>query len=156
MAVPPQFLMILQASQIRVKVGYPMTPDTEVSYSIWQYYSTVSISNDTFFQNALRADTAEQIRKWQKLGKRRDPGSWEMWAQTVNAYFNPPANEIVFPAGILREPWFDREWPGYLKYGAAGSIVSHELTVGTGPYFKHHIADRFQCVARLRLEWPQV
>ena len=52
-----------------------------------------------------------------------------MWAQTVNAYFNPPANEIVFPAGILREPWFDREWPGYLKYGAAGSIVSHELTV---------------------------
>ena len=148
--------MILQASQIRVKVGYPMTPDTEASYSIWQYYSAIPISNSTFFQNALRADTAEQIRKWQKLGKQRDPGSWEMWAQTVNAYFNPPANEIVFPAGILREPWFDREWPGYLKYGAAGSIVSHELTVGTGPYLRHHIADRFQCVARLRLEWPQV
>ena len=148
--------MILQASQIRVKVGYPMLPNTEVSYSIWQYYSTISISNSTFFRNALRADTAEQIRKWQKLGSRRNPGSWEMWAQTVNAYFNPPANEIVFPAGILREPWFDREWPGYLKYGAAGSIVSHELTVSTSPYFNSQIADRFQCVACLRLQWPQV
>lgn len=126
--------MVLQANQIRVKVGYPMSPNTEISYSIWQYYSAIPISNSSFFQNALRADATEQIRKWQKLGNRRDPGSWEMWAQTVNAYFNPPANEIVFPAGILREPWFDREWPEYLKYGAAGSIVSHELTVGAITY----------------------
>jgi hypothetical protein len=70
-----------------------------------------------------------------------------MTPATVNAYFNPPANEvgslvtcmllclftgalqIVFPAGILRPPFFNKDWPGYLKYGAFGQVASHELTV---------------------------
>ncbi|KAJ7582630.1 hypothetical protein C8J56DRAFT_1055678 [Mycena floridula] len=46
----------------------------------------------------------------------------------VNAYFNPPANEIVFPAGILQSPFFSEGWPGYLSYGAFGHVAAHELT----------------------------
>jgi endothelin-converting enzyme len=54
--------------------------------------------------------TIDEIRKWQKLGKKRNHLEWEMYASTVNAYFNPPAQEIVFPAGIMRSPWYNVEW----------------------------------------------
>lgn len=74
-----------------------------------------------------------------------------MTPATVNAYFNPPANEvgllvralfilftevfqIVFPAGILRPPFFNKDWPAYLNYGAFGQVASHELTVGSNLY----------------------
>ena len=88
---------------------------------------------------------------WQQLGKSRDLDAWEMTPATVNAYFNPPANEvgfpfcritcarlfmdlpqIVFPAGILQPPFFSKDWPAYLSYGAFGQVASHELTVRLG------------------------
>jgi endothelin-converting enzyme len=105
----------------------------------------------------------DQQRKWTKLGKARNHLEWEMYASTVNAYFNPPAQEIVFPAGIMRPPWYSVEWsvgynviqgtpysafnrPGYLNYGGMGAIAAHELTVcptSLGPWrvsFPHYVA----------------
>jgi len=76
----------------------------------------------------LNSASSDMFKKWLKLGQPRDLDSWEMYPSTVNAYFNPPSNEIVFPAGILQPPFFASNWPGYLSYGAFGQVASHELT----------------------------
>ncbi|KAF9820117.1 hypothetical protein IEO21_01550 [Rhodonia placenta] len=117
-----------KADAIRIKVGYPVSPDTLDPRSIAIYYTRVNIHEGTFFDNILSASANDEYLKWQKLGKQRDPEAWEMFPSTVNAYFNPPANEIVFPAGILQPPFFSRDWPGYMSYGSFGQVASHELT----------------------------
>jgi len=117
-----------KADAIRVKVGYPLSPDTENPASIVTYYSRVNIDSGTFLENILNSNANEEYLTWQKLGKQRDPETWEMYPSTVNAYFNPPANEIVFPAGILQPPFFSRVWPGYMSYGSFGQVAAHELT----------------------------
>ncbi|KAF5358499.1 hypothetical protein D9756_001692 [Leucocoprinus leucothites] len=117
-----------KADAIRVKVGYPLSPNTENARSIAQYYSKVEIDKGDFFNNMLSAQKSEIFKSWLRLELSRDPESWEMWPSMANAYFNPPANEIVFPAGILQPPFFSQEWPGYLSYGAFGQVASHELT----------------------------
>jgi endothelin-converting enzyme len=117
-----------KADAIRVKVGFPLSPDTRQARSIAVYYNLVKIKEDAFFENMISAASSDEYKKWQKLGKRRDPETWEMYPSMVNAYFNPPANEIVFPAGILRPPFFSQEWPSYLSYGSFGMVAAHELT----------------------------
>ncbi|KAG6845228.1 hypothetical protein H0H87_012220 [Tephrocybe sp. NHM501043] len=117
-----------KADAIRVKVGYPVSPNTTDPSSIARYYSLVEINRVNFFNNVLSAAKSDQYKKWQQLGKRRDIDSWEMYPSMVNAYFNPPANEIVFPAGILQPPFFDANWPSYISYGAFGHVAAHELT----------------------------
>ncbi|KAK7449695.1 hypothetical protein VKT23_013168 [Stygiomarasmius scandens] len=117
-----------KAEAIRVKVGFPLSPDTRDPASIANYYRLVQGDKDKFFENVLSAATSDQFKAWQQLGKQRDPDSWEMYPSMVNAYFNPPANEIVFPAGILQPPFFNKDWPSYLAYGAFGHVASHELT----------------------------
>ncbi|KDQ60672.1 hypothetical protein JAAARDRAFT_708451 [Jaapia argillacea MUCL 33604] len=117
-----------KADAIRVKVGFPLFPDTRRASSIAGYYNRVAIDEHTFFDNIVSAHTNEQIWKWMKLDRRRNMDEWEMYASTVNAYFNPPANEIVFPAGILQPPFFAQDWPGYMAYGSFGMVAAHELT----------------------------
>jgi endothelin-converting enzyme len=117
-----------KADAIRVKVGYPISPDTQSAESLLRYYTLVKISKFDYFNNMLSASVSDTYKAWQQLGKRRNLDSWEMTPATVNAYFNPPANEIVFPAGILQPPFFSKDWPGYLSYGAFGQVASHELT----------------------------
>ncbi|PCH38139.1 zincin [Wolfiporia cocos MD-104 SS10] len=117
-----------KADAIRVKVGFPLSPDTRDPRALAIYYNRVTIREDTFFDNILSASENDEYFKWQKLGKRRDPETWEMFPSTVNAYFNPPANEIVFPAGIMQPPFFSRTWPGYMYYGSFGQVAAHELT----------------------------
>ncbi|KZT28481.1 metalloprotease [Neolentinus lepideus HHB14362 ss-1] len=117
-----------KADALRIKVGFPLYPDTLSAASVAAYYSRVKISDDAFFDNLLSADANEEYWKWQKLGKQRNPNDWEMYASTVNAYYNPPGNEIVFPAGILQPPFFSEKWPAYLAYGAFGMVAAHELT----------------------------
>ncbi|KAH9997253.1 hypothetical protein BJV77DRAFT_1065321 [Russula vinacea] len=117
-----------KADAIRVKVGYPTSPNTQNAESLLRYYSRVDISKFDYFKNMLSASSSDTYKQWQQLGKRRDLDAWEMTPATVNAYFNPPANEIVFPAGILRPPFFNKDWPAYLAYGAFGQVASHELT----------------------------
>lgn len=117
-----------KADAIRVKVGFPISPDTEDAASIARYYSLVKIDEDKFFENVLSAWLNNEVKMWSKLGRRRDLGEWEMYPSMVNAYFNPPANEIVFPAGILQPPFFHHEWPSYMSYGSFGMVAAHELT----------------------------
>ncbi|KAF7793093.1 hypothetical protein EIP86_004200 [Pleurotus ostreatoroseus] len=117
-----------KADAIRVKVGFPLSPDTRNPRSIANYYGRVSIHETTFFENMLSASVNDEVLKWAKLGRQRDPETWEMYPSMVNAYFNPPANEIVFPAGILQPPFFSQDWPGYMSYGSFGMVAAHELT----------------------------
>ncbi|KAF4608964.1 hypothetical protein EYR40_001317 [Pleurotus pulmonarius] len=117
-----------KADAIRVKVGFPLSPDTRDPASLARYYALVTIDKDKFFSNILSASVSDESKKWAKLGRTRDLDAWEMYASTVNAYFNPPANEIVFPAGILQPPFFSQDWPAYLSYGSFGHVAAHELT----------------------------
>ncbi|PSR94067.1 hypothetical protein PHLCEN_2v4495 [Hermanssonia centrifuga] len=117
-----------KADAIRVKVGFPLSPDTQNPRSIANYYGRVAIHENTFFENMLSARVSDEVVMWSKLGRQRDPEAWEMYPSMVNAYFNPPANEIVFPAGILQPPFFSKDWPGYMSYGSFGQVAAHELT----------------------------
>jgi len=118
-----------KAGAIRIKVGYPVYPDTMNPRAIAQYYGSITIDKDTFFENTLGARSNAIFRKWLQLGKKRNPEVWDdMFPSTVNAEFSPPANEMLFPAGILQPPFFEHTWPGYITYGAFGSVAAHELT----------------------------
>ena len=122
---------LMQADNLDVKVGGPRYPDTWSDTSIASYYNTAKLQNDTFFANVLQTVMLAERTNWLQLGQRRDRRRWEMFPSTVNAYFEPPANEIVFPAGIMQPPFFSAKWPGYLNYGAFGMVAAHELTVST-------------------------
>ncbi|KAG6334876.1 hypothetical protein ID866_4217 [Astraeus odoratus] len=117
-----------KAKAIRKKVGFPLSPDTRDPRALVSYYTLVKVHVDTFFENMLSAAASDVYKMWQKLGKSRNLDEWEMTPATVNAYYNPTGNEIVFPAGILQPPFFSLDWPGYLAYGSFGMVAAHELT----------------------------
>lgn len=93
-------------------------------------YSAVKIRRDDFLGNVERAAIFESKRVFARVGKPVDKTEWEMTPQTVNAYFNPLQNEIVFPAGILQPPFFDLEADDAVNYGAIGVVIGHEVTHG--------------------------
>lgn len=82
-----------------------------------------------YFDNALSIAIFDTKREWSALGKPTNRDEWGMTADTVNAYYNPAGNEIVFPAGIMQAPvFYDPSIPQYLSYGAFGSVSGHELS----------------------------
>ena len=103
------------------KVGYPDT---------WRDYTPLKISRESYFKNVLAAARYETNRQLDKVGKPLDRTEWFMTPPTVNAYYNPSMNEMVFPAGILQPPFFNRAAPETVNYGAIGMVVGHELTHG--------------------------
>ncbi|KIR28825.1 endothelin-converting enzyme [Cryptococcus deuterogattii LA55] len=117
-----------KAEAIIPKVGYPLLPDTTKPESLESWYARVDIDKEDFFGNVLRSSVVEESRVWLSLGRRRSRDSWEMYPQTVNAYYSPPDGEIVFPAGILQPPFYSLSWPAHLRYGAFGAVAAHELT----------------------------
>jgi putative endopeptidase len=106
---------------IAVKVGYP---------SKWRDYSGLSVDADVFVRNVIEAQTFRHHQDLAKIGKPVDPTEWRMSPPTVNAYYNPSRNEIVFPAGILQPPFFDPKADDAVNYGAIGMVIGHELTHG--------------------------
>lgn len=111
------------------KIGYPTkSPDIMDPQDLNSYYSDLNLSDTTFFANVVYMRQLEVRREWQALGKPVDRDEWGMTVPTVNAYYNPPGNEIVFPAGIMQFPVFDVDVPAYLSYGAFGSVAGHELS----------------------------
>ena len=96
--------------------------------SLQNYYRSVDISSKTYFLNTVNINKVEVARRWSSLSKPVDRDQWDMTVPTVNAYYNPPGNEIVFPAGIMQFPVFDVNVPQYLSYGAFGSVSGHELS----------------------------
>ena len=93
-------------------------------------YSSLEIRPDDFLGNVRRAAWFESRREIARLGKPVDRSEWHMTPQTVNAYFSPSLNEIVFPAGILQPPFFDVEMDDAVNYGAIGVVIGHEITHG--------------------------
>ena len=103
------------------KIGYP---------DKWRDYSSLSIDRSSYQANRFRVGRFNERRDWNKIGKPVDRTEWVMSPPTVNAYYNPQINEIVFPAGILQPPFFDAEADDALNYGGMGSVIGHEMTHG--------------------------
>ncbi|CAN5549706.1 M13 family metallopeptidase [soil metagenome] len=104
------------------KIGYP---------DKWRDYSKLHISRDgSYFANVTRANEFEFNRQLSKIGKPVDRTEWMMNAHTVNAYYNPAMNEIVFPAGILQPPIFDVKADDATNLGGMGMVIGHEMTHG--------------------------
>jgi putative endopeptidase len=104
-----------------VKIGYP---------DQWKDYSTLSISRESYLNNLFAASEFAYQTRLSKFGKPIDRGEWNMTPPTVNAYYNPSLNEIVFPAGILQPPFFDPKADDAVNYGAVGAVIGHEMTHG--------------------------
>jgi endothelin-converting enzyme/putative endopeptidase len=90
----------------------------------------MEVSRASFFRNVLAAARFETNRQLDKVGKPLDRAEWFTSPPTVNAYYNPAMNEMVFPAGILQPPFFNKAAPESVNYGAIGMVVGHELTHG--------------------------
>src|ERR1700737_2918667 len=103
------------------KIGYP---------DRWRDYSPLSIVRGDAYGNALRATEFESRRQLAKIGTPVDRGEWLISPATVDAYYNPSANDINFPAGILQPPLYDSHASDATNYGHIGGIVGHELTHG--------------------------
>ena len=103
------------------KIGYP---------NKWRDYSTLTIDKDDLVGNVTRAQIFEYNRNIAKLGKPIDRDEWYMSPQTVNAYYNPEMNEIVFPAAILQPPFFDAKADDAVNYGSIGAVIGHEISHG--------------------------
>ncbi len=107
-------------SKFTPKIGYP---------DKWKAYD-IEVKADDYFGNRRRADLMEYNRELAKLGQPIDKDEWGMNPQTVNAYYNPTLNEIVFPAAILQPPFFDLNAEDAVNYGAIGAVIGHEIGHG--------------------------
>ena len=108
-------------AKLTTKIGYP---------NVWRDYSTLQISRDDLFGNVERAEEFEYRRDLDKLGKPVDRNEWGMTPQTINAYYNPLMNEIVFPAAILQPPFFNVRADDAVNYGGIVSVIGHEMSHG--------------------------
>ena len=108
-------------SKFTPKIGYPDN---------WRDYSKLAIARDDLIGNMRRAAEFDYERTIARQGGPVDRGEWNMTPQTVNAYYNPPLNEIVFPAAILQPPYFDLNAEDAVNYGAIGAVIGHEIGHG--------------------------
>ncbi|WP_305822855.1 M13 family metallopeptidase [Massilia brevitalea] len=103
------------------KIGYP---------NKWKDYSALVVKRDDLVGNVMRSRVVEGDRELNKLGKPIDREEWGMTPQTINAYYNPEMNEIVFPAAILQPPFFDANADDAVNYGGIGAVIGHEISHG--------------------------
>ena len=118
-ATKQQALVKLHA--IVKKIGYP---------DHWRDYSSIIISRDNYYTDLRRTNAFEAHRELNKIGKPVDRSEWGMTPPTVNAYYNPLWNEIVFPAGILQMPFYSPNRDDASNYGGIGMVIGHEMTHG--------------------------
>jgi putative endopeptidase len=103
------------------KIGYP---------DKWRDYSALKVTRASYAENAMNGRVFEFNRSVSKIGKPVDRTEWAMTPPTVNAYYNPSLNEIVFPAGILQPPFYDPNVDDAINYGGIGAVIGHEMTHG--------------------------
>jgi putative endopeptidase len=111
----------LKLEAIRNKIGYP---------DKWRDYTKLTVVRGDLMGNFLRANEFESKREIAKIGKPLDRKEWGMTPPTVNAYYSGSYNEIVFPAGILQPPFFDKKMDDAVNFGGIGLVIGHELTHG--------------------------
>ena len=112
---------LIKLTAIRNKIGYP---------DKWRDFTRLTIARGDLLGNIQRASAFESNRQLQKIGKPVDKQEWGMTPPTVNAYYSGSRNEIVFPAGILQPPFFDRTMDDAVNMGGIGLVIGHELTHG--------------------------
>jgi putative endopeptidase len=103
------------------KIGYP---------DKWRDYSSLDIKKGALIRNLYAINEYENKRDINKIGQPVDPAEWGLTPATVNAYYNPVRNEIVFPAGILQPPFFSPNADDAVNYGGMGSVIGHEMSHG--------------------------
>jgi putative endopeptidase len=103
------------------KIGYP---------DVWRNYEALTITRGTYAENVRRGAEFELRRNLNKIGQPVERTEWGMTPPTVNAYYNPSMNEIVFPAGILQPPFYDPKADDAVNYGGIGAVIGHEMTHG--------------------------
>ncbi len=108
-------------SKITTKIGYP---------DVWRDFSDLQITADDLIGNIMRSRRFEHFRQVNRLKDAVDRNEWGMTPQTVNAYYNPSLNEIVFPAAILQPPFFDATADDAVNYGGIGAVIGHEISHG--------------------------
>lgn len=108
-------------SKFTTKIGYP---------DVWKDYSKLTIKADDLVGNYMRAAEVEYQRDLDRLGGPIDRNEWGMTPQTINAYYNPVMNEIVFPAAILQPPFFNLDADDAVNYGGIGGVIGHEISHG--------------------------
>ncbi len=118
---PTRAAALKKLAALNVKVGYP---------DKWIDYRKLVIDRGPYVLNVLRAREFDSRRELAKIGHPVDRTEWGMTPPTVNAYYDPSMNEIVFPAGILQPPFFDASYDDAVNYGAIGSVIGHEMTHG--------------------------
>ncbi|WP_299729456.1 M13 family metallopeptidase [uncultured Endozoicomonas sp.] len=121
MSEPTKFAAKVKLSKFTPKIGYP---------DQWRDYSTLEIKPDDLVGNFMRSSQWQYEKMAAKAGKPVDRSEWFMTPQTVNAYYNPVNNEIVFPAAILQPPFFNLAADDAVNYGAIGAVIGHELGHG--------------------------
>jgi len=114
------------------KIGHPEK---------WRDYSSVNIRKESYYGNVRAATTFEVKRKLARLGQPVDRSEWGMTPPTVNAYFDPTANNINFPSGILQPPFFDFTLDDAVNYGGIGAVIGHEITHGFDDQGRHYDGD---------------
>ena len=112
---------LAKLDRFTAKIGYPKH---------WRDYAALHITRDDLYGNVIRGHEVEFDREVAKLGGPVDRDEWFMTPQTVNAYYNPGMNEIVFPAAILQPPFFDADADDAANYGGIGAVIGHEIGHG--------------------------
>ncbi|MCK6550147.1 M13 family metallopeptidase [Myxococcota bacterium] len=121
MTEPTKVVAREKLTAFRAKIGYP---------DKWKDYSKLEVTADDAFGNAMRARVFEHQKDVARLDQPTDRDEWFMNPQTVNAYYNPVFNEIVFPAAILQPPFFDPSADPAVNYGGIGGVIGHEMGHG--------------------------
>ena len=121
MSEPTRQQALAKLSAMNLKIGYP---------DKWRDYSSYQVVRGSYLENAQRGSNFEFRRNLAEIGKPVDRTEWDMTPPTVNAYYSPEMNEIVFPAGILQPPFFDAKADDALNYGGMGAVIGHEMTHG--------------------------
>jgi len=121
MSAPTKSEAHTKLKKINVKIGYP---------DKWRDYSGLEIRADDLVGNVMRANEFEWEWQAARAGKPKDPTEWFMTPQTVNAYYLPTNNEIVFPAAFLQPPYFNMKADDAANYGAIGAVIGHEISHG--------------------------
>jgi len=112
---------IKKLDAVGLKIGYP---------DKWRDYAAYRVDRGPYVANILRGNAFENARDLAKIGKPVDRAEWHMTPPTVNAYYQPQLNEVVFPAGILQPPFYDPNADDAINYGGIGAVIGHELTHG--------------------------
>jgi len=115
-------------TSLSTKIGHPKK---------WQSYKALSVDSNNFAKNAINLSVFAMRRELKKVGKRPDKSAWFMSPATVNAYYTPNFNEIVFPAAILQYPFFDPRRDAGLNYGGIGYVIGHEISHAFDDSGKH-------------------